>query len=365
MKKTLIIVLSLSVIIFYLFLNSSLSLYIKRYPVDSNDKYFKSILGTVFFEDSHGCFDICLIQTYKKLRGSDSSTFMVLSYKGQDTYYAKDKYHVYLNGQILTDADPNTVQLANPGVAVDKNSYYLGATRLTDYITQRYSNTFQNYTDIKVVSVMPNSAVLFVGSGKLYNLRFSVGPFYLQELNIIDINTFVPNYQTNGDKNTIEAPADISQYPTIDGPVYIGYDKNFDYIGIDEGIDIAYNRNESLSFQKLGIGYTRVGQKIFFLTDVVEDTDHLSFKYIGKDFQDNLSRKAYAKDKYHVFFGKEIIADADPESFTIIHSQGSYQYLYSFDKNNRYQLGKQINAQDAEGNKFFNSAYENRISLIR
>ncbi|KKQ36721.1 MAG: hypothetical protein US54_C0057G0005, partial [Candidatus Roizmanbacteria bacterium GW2011_GWA2_37_7] len=331
----------------------------------SSNKYFKNIIGTVFFEDTRGCFDICIIPTYKKLKGSDSSTFRVLSYKGRATYYAKDKYHVFLNDKILKDADPNTIQLANPDVAFDANAYYLGATRLPDYLLQRYSNTFQNDTEIKVLSVLPNSTVLFISRGKLYNLRFSSSPFYLQELNIIDGNTFVPNYQANGNNNTIELPAQISLYPTIDNPIYIGYDKNFDYIEINDGIDIAHNRNKSLLFQKFGTGYSQVNQKIYFLTDAIEAADPLTFAYTGKDFQDSIDRKAYSKDKNHIFFGKEIIANADPKSFTIIYSTGSNKYTYAFDNNGRYQLGKQINTQDTEGNKLFDSAYENRISLIR
>lgn len=324
--------------------------------------YFRNIFGQVFIGNSTGCLDICLIPSYKRVKDVDIKTFKALSYNNIPTSYAKDSNHVYINGEVLIGADSATFSLAHNNVGFDRSDYFIGKTKLSDYLKTVNPADYEN-SNTKVVAVTPNGSILFTNNSDMNIL--SQNPFKLQKLRAIDSKTFAPAFGSDGQLKQQIIKFDEDLY-TQESPKYIGFDKNFEYIELMSGsVDMVNTRDSSVLFLKYGAGYTKIGNQIFFLTNPIKNIDLASFNYIGKDFKDTLNRRSYAKDKNHVYFDGTIIEGADLKSFTIIKGRGSYGYTFSFDNSNKYFLGQKINPNDKQRNERYNEAYQNRIALIK
>ena len=104
--------------------------YFSMEPISPSDFYFKDILGTVYYDSTIGCLDICLFKSYSKL-GASKRSFEVLTIESPYKFgeriissgYAKDKQNVWWRERKIMKADPFTLEAKGVSLGKDKNQY--------------------------------------------------------------------------------------------------------------------------------------------------------------------------------------------------------------------------------------------------
>jgi hypothetical protein len=154
---------------------------------------------------------------------ADAQTFVSLK-SDDDFYFAKDKNHVYINGSIIKNIDPNSFSYLGNYIIKDKNSaYFLGG-----------------YMDIGIENNIQNCAISGVDPNKINLMKFpwaKAGNILIngsQTIAIDDINDFIPIDEDWGKtkskiiyNNEIIYGADLGTFKVINS--YSGRDKNHVY----------------------------------------------------------------------------------------------------------------------------------------
>jgi len=218
----------------------------------------------------------------------------IFSFKGLSQSYAKDKNNVYVHCDIIPKADPKSFYITN-GYGRDKNSLYKWATPLP-------------IADIDTFEFFP--------TGEEYSTLYGKDKYFVyyagEKIKEADLNTFkILNKEETNNYYNMYLLNSISTKRLI-----YARDKNSLYIS---GEKVPFINPET--FVDLGSGYLKdrhnvvkktrkentVNEKVY---KQLEDRDAPTFEMIEYE---------YTKDKNNVYFRDEIIENADPDSFQVVH----------------------------------------------
>ncbi len=243
--------------------------------------------------------------------------------------YARDKNYVYYRGE--------TFEL--PGVEMDSfevlgNHYFRDA----DTVYYKDKKTLINPTTVEVFkSNLPNASLLC-----------SLCPFARDKESLYFAGKFIPidlvsfeflEYKYIRDKNGV-------------------YYQKFDH---EDNITIEKIETADINtFQLLNAGYAKGKDAVYYYGEELTDADSDTFIVFswshGKDanavyFQEHkisedvdffkligIGQDSFSKDSQFVYYGANIISDADPETFELIEIEGISPQLYTKDKNHVYFL---------------------------
>jgi hypothetical protein len=287
--------------------------------------------------------------SHNPLKELDINSFVDLGYKYPTTScYGKDIKHVYYNNLIITDADPATFSVLSSGFSMskDKNFVFVG--------------------NAKVVGADPKTIILidqYIAKDKnhVFSLNNRTPPYDSLIIKDADPSSFQmlgdDDDFAKDDKNIFARfSCDLDDYEDICASPYgvvkgvdfntftnigDGYakDKNFvymnknsvtsssDYTG--EGMHLTKATGVDLdSFVYLDHGFFKDSSHVFFGFDLIKDADPSSFVIMGYD--------DYSKDNKHVFWRTSEIVGADPVTFTV----GIDDNTSVHDKNHTYLQGR-------------------------
>lgn len=244
---------------------------------------------------------------------ADPETFTALS----DTYlrYAKDKDHVFMWGEVMEEADPDSYEIVDTyGVwhySKDNNYIYYGNTIIPgadpntfEVLGFGYSSDINNiFYEFLPISEADRASFTYIK----YALAKDKNHAYLQGSVIEDI--------------------DLATFEFIDKYYYKDKDHVFDNKTIIEGADPE-------TFEILGSYYSHDKNHVYKNYENYAIAD----QFDAESFVEYINR--YAKDKNHAYYDEVIIEEADPESFEYISG------LYAKDKNHVYYTGEILAGED-------------------
>lgn len=255
---------------------------------------------------------------YIQIPEADAATFDFLEYQNYPTdpdyfsknyLFAKDKNHVYYNGEIFS-ADVNTYERLTSSYGKDKDHVY-------------HDTTIIEYLDAATFELI-NDNLLFKDKNGVY-----VNPYYsnlyedvIDNHAYIDPETFVNiEGQIYRDKDNcfigthLLENVDCDSFTHIDLRFY--QDKNNIYHGyiIIKGADAA-------TFTIIDDYYSKDKNNVYIQDGIIQEASPETFEVLKHD---------YAKDHDTVYCGYgKILESADAATFKVL------DYLYSKDKNNVY-----------------------------
>lgn len=221
--------------------------------------------------------------------GADPKTFEII-----DDQFAKDKAHVYYEGDVLEDSDSSTFV---PGpIAKDKSNVYLLLTCKDNQWDQCYQ---------KVEGADPATFEPFVGG--LHKDKYHI--FFGTQI--------IPN-------------ADIATFKLHDGGKYgysYWYDKNYIFVRTYDSIGIIKEKCSNLG--QIGGYYLKCDDKVYYEDKLLVGADVNTMRPVGVTSN-------YAKDLKIVYFDGEVVLGADAATFEI--GDG----INAKDKNYTYRFGKRV-----------------------
>lgn len=251
------------------------------------------------------------------------NAFTLLSAEELINYKKIDGKIYYFDNEPIQNVDIKTFrELKNPTdfkyysvAGADKNAIYLYDRRIT----------FTNGHKIREIAAFNHGdcLYLFEYKNKIYKLQDS------PEIRQLDIPA-----KLNAKKLTPYHPKDSTLYP-----VYFSDGKNIYYFNIQEYNFIPLKGINPKKFKAFDLNYKGeyywgTDGKIVYIYDIIiKDADPKTFCCLGA---------GYCKDKNKVYFilwnRIEVIKEADPLSFELVHGRG----IDAVDKNYRYYNGKII-----------------------
>ncbi|MET3961541.1 hypothetical protein ABIE44_001475 [Marmoricola sp. OAE513] len=189
-----------------------------------------------------------------RIETADATTFTVL-----DTTYAKDKNAVYLDGEVLTEADPATFEL------LDRANYTADASHV--FLSGKVLSTDVAHFELIADGLAKDSEKVFWSDGSVLS----------------------------------EDPAGFSTLSSGDGYLY-----NVDSRTVFVNGNPIEGANPD-SFQIVGGAYATDGDDVYYFTDRVRDADARSVKAL---------EGSYARDGDRVFWRGKTIPGADPATFS-------------------------------------------------
>ena len=221
--------------------------------------------------------------TWKKerriLENADPTTFISFGFSG---IYGKDKNHVYLEGYLVSGADPSSFKLLEDlhQYAKDDRHLYAGIKKIGDY-----PDSFE-----------------YLGAG-----------FAKDKIHAFKQGNIIPD-------------ADGSTFELMDEKGHWAKDHQhvFSFGKLMEG-------SHSATFHHLEHNFYADKNQVYHGSRKIENVHPADFKILGD---------RYAKNAIYVFYEHKIIEGADSHSFELV-SNGERDF-YAKDKNHKYNYGKQI-----------------------
>ncbi len=284
-----------------------------------------------------------------KLEDADPSSFVMVSPETKststtsaNTFYSKDKNHVYYRSALIQGADSTSFTAINHVFSKDKNHIFHGSKALSIALDLNSFSVLDDYT------IKDSNGVYYQDEDNedIYHKLIDADPASYTE--VPDASCFVGeeggNYQYFRDNAHVFAKGKIAEgfdvntfrgLPTGD----FNKDKNHVYFCNDivEGADSSTFKEISNS------GYAKDKNHVYYSSYgfiVVEEADTNTFTAVGG---------SYGKDKNHIFYDGKLVSEADVITFTLVektapNKQGDYGYrLYGKDKNHVYHLGEIVN----------------------
>ncbi len=240
-----------------------------------------------------------------------------------DSNYKKDDNYVYFGTDIVVGADPKTFEIINEEFAKDKTHVYYEGDMLED----SNSPTF-------VPGPIPKDKysvyLLLICKDNQWDQCY-------QKVAGADPATFEPvKYGFYKDKshifyNTKLVPeADVNTFAIYDGGKYdytYGYDKNYIFvIGYDR---VGVIKEKCSDLNRIGGYYLKCDDKVYYEDKLLVGADVNTMRPVGVTSN-------YAKDSKTVYFDGEVVVGADASTFEI--GDG----INAKDKNYTYRFGKRV-----------------------
>lgn len=298
------------------------------------------------------------------IKGADTESFVVLS-----KYYAKDKERVYYEENVIVRADPESFHILAPSVYYGKdksNVFYRGKTiegvdfNSFEPIDESFArdkgrvyylgNVVENADPESFRVLTPHS--IYGYSKDKNNIYFNtilhrctaMEDAHLNSFEVIALHFAKDKDHVYYDDNVI-VNADPDSFHVLNWDDFFSKDRNNVYFGRKpvSSIDIT-------TFEVLGAYYGKDKEHVYYEGDVIAGADPKSFSVFAES-------KQYGKDNKNVYYQKEIFQEVvDVESFVLID-------VLAFAAKDKYKVysllypKKILEEADPETFKFINYTY--------
>lgn len=243
---------------------------------DCTHLYYKNWSGVFIHQPRDcgfiGCFgpDLDFLR-YERLWGASPATFRIIHCGGNTgDVLATDKNSVFYGGKKVTDGDSGSIEVVTSGAVTyvkDKNNIYLHGSISRN--KEEWEGLFLNQ-------------VFLLRKDGLYIADNTAKPTKLE----------LPDYQT----------FKLIGYQRVNNKTYIAEDKNF-YFEPNGGSFLVDPKHETKNFVKLGCGYYKFEDRIFYSLYEIRGADLATFKVLRSsdkepDLLDRCSVQ-YAIDNEH------------------------------------------------------------------
>lgn len=181
---------------------SGLCYYFSFRSISPSTYYFRDLFGTVFYDSTSGCFDICFFRTYAPLPQANRFTFTVLTVKNPfpfvhekiaESEFAKDNKQVYFRDKIIEKVDPESFMALGVYLGKDKNTYYIYEMKLSDYIMQKFKPPFMIDNRLLIpISYDLNNYIVIKYSDKYYYLKLNPQPMEMKQIMAAEAQKYPP-----------------------------------------------------------------------------------------------------------------------------------------------------------------------------
>lgn len=309
----------------------------------------------------------------KKISQADVESFVDLGYE-----FAKDKNHVYYKGQMLEQADSQTFHAASEGSGnfIDKSYGYgnLGEFYIPldefwfvfyDKGGENLGGNYRKYKDwIFYWDNGPQAAASMVKLNLDASQFTTQSKYFIWDQNVVYPNDFNPvksaeakTFEDLGNgygkdarnvfyQEHIVAGADLATFQSFSTSYwenkpkdyYINkegiffYQKQLEYLMSKYGKDKqhVYSRDcmiegaDPVTFLPLEFGYSQDAKNVYYNCEKVSGADPKSFKVLDQGAQitgADFIRDPYAKDKQHVFSGKDMVTYIDADLVEVLRNE--------------------------------------------
>lgn len=248
------------------------------YPINDVDvKTFETIDET-FSKDKNQVYFTTIYAGTRIIENADPSSFKIISEDNPiyNTYYTKDKNHVFYNSRLIADADPDSFQRINDAVNKDKKNVWF------------------------ITSKLPNADP---ASFQVMNDYFEKdeNQVYLQEKLVADAdptNFQILNINYTKDKNHVFYWG--AQMPNVDATSF--------QVVPGEGV------------------YAKDKKTVFYKDGMIVGADPQTFEVLP-----NYPFATFAKDKNRVFYEASIYPVNDPATFMIVNCSTAKDKTRTYD----------------------------------
>lgn len=240
----------------------------------------------------------------------------VASFQPLNTYFAKDKFSIFVEGSGYLEADVNTFKPINDQCGADKKAFFCGgygngAVRLPlmDAKTFKYLHDGVAYDATKVVyrtnilSDLDPATFKFIDAG--------ADRYFVDKNAVYWLTSCMDNYP---DCNILELIkyADPTTFSVVLGKSVVqAYVKDKKYVWrsmyLVDGADGA-----TFSFLNEFGGYARDAKHIYWWSDLVPEADVKTFKLLDPVSKDV---ERYGVDVKHIYYRGDIVKDANAKTF--------------------------------------------------
>ncbi len=241
----------------------------------SNQYYFKN--NKVVFVRNANFFSLGA----QEIAGAEADHFEVLAYN-----VAKDKSHVYFDGEILKHADPKTFELIPSGGLIDKKYNY-------HIYTKDASHVFHFYDLIKEAEAL--------------SFQYLWGDFSKDE-----------NYLFYREKKFI---------PIVEHPKKMENDSDENYLRMGQDVyfqTMRIKNADAESFKVIKNDFSKDNNAVYYENTLLKNVDVASFKVLNRNYQ---------RDENNLYYQTKLLIKGDPDSYEHLNT------LFSKDKNNLYFVG--------------------------
>lgn len=145
-------------------------------PIHPGTFYYRNLFGTILYDSTSDCLDICLSKSFSRLPEANKHSFQVLSVPTPFTFgdkiiesdYAKDNNTVFYRNNIITQADANSFSALGLHLGKDASQYYLYNIPLDVYLKKIDSAYEFNSQTLEVISYDPSKYLLIVKNESQY-----------------------------------------------------------------------------------------------------------------------------------------------------------------------------------------------------
>lgn len=285
----------------------------------------------------------------EKMRVADAASFKVISY-----YFSEDKVDYYWNCQRLYVADKSSFKLM--GSENDFSTQWAKDKKFVYYLYSPFSpgDTTENGEIRQRIKIADYDSFHTLedqdGEAEDYDFMRSAN-YAADKYQVYYCDTIVPgadpatfkviDFITGQDKNCVywrNKPTQIKDFKSlkqIGG--YYKDDKNVydDQFEVISGIDVK-------SFTHIEYNWYKDKNHLYFLDEIVADADPATFEsvplysYDGTKVDKTSNSFDYVKDANHVFYHDSLLVGADPKTFFIVECRDAESWTV-FDKNTFYE----------------------------
>ncbi len=229
---------------------------------------------------------------------------------------AKDKNHVYVGGEVVKDADPDSFKKLGDLYAIDKERVFFdfqiieGADRNTFRELNKAGSSFQElyhdrnhvYLNGKVLEGIDASTITSVGRSSAYSKDQNHVYYRFRIMEDADPETFTgvsEVYRLFKDKNHLY-DNEGKIIPGIDGASFTILRNGY-----------AKDKDHAFYWHKLSDIYDR------YARETVQDADPATFAPIFLDNKKKEKNSDYARDELRIYYRGVVVKNADPQSFAL------------------------------------------------
>jgi hypothetical protein len=177
----------------FLYISYQIWHYTNIKPINSSQTYYKDPFGTIYEDATTGCFDVCIIKTFKILP-VDKSTFEVLMVKSPftrlhkkgeliESQFAKDKSKIFWRARQIVEADSPSFIALSYDLGRDKKQYYLYDEPLQTYIAKEFGQANQFPPEsLEVLSYDPINYIVLKVDNNYYFVKLNPQPKSIEKI---------------------------------------------------------------------------------------------------------------------------------------------------------------------------------------